>query len=876
MKTLKKTLSLVLVLAMALSLGIGAGAAGKVNLNDFSDSDSIKYKEEVDVLSGIGILAGFPSGDFQPTGGVTRAESAKIVTYMLIGDVAADNLPKSVSYFEDVPAGHWAAGYVAFCYDKGIIDGYGDGRFGPNDPVTGLQFAKMMLCAAGYGQRDEYVGASWALNVAKDAIPLEIFYKNLNGATEKPATREEAALYAFNTLTGVNKVSYSELLGTYTMSMTMGGPLVEETLGESLYKLFPMYGDIGYGVADYETKDVYRIGRVSLSDGADAYKDQGRAAYVWYQITDDNKFKAVSDYYFNDERLGNAVTSGTSVGDLTDKSKGAYVADLDPDYDVYVNGRSVATITSSGGTTLDNSTNERLVYDYTTKALYYDNGQDDSNVMLKVDGRGVKVELFDSLLSDGSTNGRIDKIMYTVYETAVVATYSASGDGKITFTNKSANTDGYVNLNRASGDWTSKNVVGFGDVAKDDVVIGIKYEGTLYLAIPDTDSGNTDEVTIQTGKATIYRVNGNDRTFAVQQASGNASVPPGRNDKLTIYLDEYGYIVATGDIEVNVANLYYVQEKGTAATMAGVDVRMFSSTGSSRIVTASKIGGTDIGLGYFPAGTPNPVGLIWSLPDSLSTELGNVKYMYPLQPGTIAKGSSILGDIDGTHNGDVDPTIFADSNTIFVDVTNKTAFTGFANKPGDITVTKGAVVLKSGTSYVAAIVFFEGTTATTTKSTFLVYDVGSGFATNMTLNGKEVWRLNGTFKDGVAVDDLYVTPGVWALINDVGIYTIDAVNGDGVVSGLVMVPPALTDAEFVPLTGSAVIHVALGTVVAGGTSWTVNSDTKFVTVEPGKLPTPAASEAASGDVQLGSTVVVTAKGTGGADATTAKVIYIIK
>jgi hypothetical protein len=46
-----------------------------------------------------------------------------------------------------------------------IINGYGDGNFGPNDSVTGTQLAKMLLAAVGYGQVGEFVGVGWDVNV---------------------------------------------------------------------------------------------------------------------------------------------------------------------------------------------------------------------------------------------------------------------------------------------------------------------------------------------------------------------------------------------------------------------------------------------------------------------------------------------------------------------------------------------------------------------------------------------------------------------------------------------------------------------------------------------------------------------------------------
>lgn len=53
--------------------------------------------------------------------------------------------------FDDVAADHWAAGYIAYCANAGIINGNGAGSFLPDQEVTAYQFGKMLLTAVGYG-----------------------------------------------------------------------------------------------------------------------------------------------------------------------------------------------------------------------------------------------------------------------------------------------------------------------------------------------------------------------------------------------------------------------------------------------------------------------------------------------------------------------------------------------------------------------------------------------------------------------------------------------------------------------------------------------------------------------------------------------------
>jgi len=63
-----------------------------------------------------------------------------------------ENLSESdaeqISLFTDVSASHWAHTYIIDMADKGIITGYGNGLFGPNDQITRAQFATMLCRAA--------------------------------------------------------------------------------------------------------------------------------------------------------------------------------------------------------------------------------------------------------------------------------------------------------------------------------------------------------------------------------------------------------------------------------------------------------------------------------------------------------------------------------------------------------------------------------------------------------------------------------------------------------------------------------------------------------------------------------------------------------
>ena len=193
---MKKFLSLVLALVMTMSLvTVSAGA------QDFNDSDKINYDEAVDVMSALKIIDGYSDGDFRPDGTLTRGAAAKIIACMMLGKTTAEALGTSAAPFKDVPVGSTFAGYIAYCVEAGLIDGYADGTFRPQNTLTGFAFLKMLLTALGYDSAVEgFTGSNWTVNVARRAIENGLTDGNDNFVGTRAATREEACLYAVNTI----------------------------------------------------------------------------------------------------------------------------------------------------------------------------------------------------------------------------------------------------------------------------------------------------------------------------------------------------------------------------------------------------------------------------------------------------------------------------------------------------------------------------------------------------------------------------------------------------------------------------------------------------------------------------------------------------
>ena len=236
MRNLKKVLVMVLALAMMLSIMVvGAGAVPEA-FTDASDIDGA-HKEAVEMATQLNIIEGFPDKSFQPKGDVTRAQISKMICIAINGGEVPATAVKADPSYNDIK-GHWAEGFIEYCTAKGIIAGYPDGSFKPEQPVTGAEAAKMMLVALGYNADvEQYVGEDWDLyvNVQANQDGLYVDLLDVADLTTTNLSREHTAQMVWNMLQAFT-VKASNSIDRSTGAVTQNYSKSDDTLFWESYR----------------------------------------------------------------------------------------------------------------------------------------------------------------------------------------------------------------------------------------------------------------------------------------------------------------------------------------------------------------------------------------------------------------------------------------------------------------------------------------------------------------------------------------------------------------------------------------------------------------------------------------------------------------
>ena len=144
---MKKSLSLILAIAMVFSMFASVAFAAEATTTTTPKTTEEKYE----ALKADGIFEGDENGA-NLTGDMTRAQLAKIVTLLL-----KEPENKDANIYTDVPAAHWAAGYIGAATKAGIFDGVAPGKFDPEGKVSYQQLAKVLFELTGLAQSTDAV-----------------------------------------------------------------------------------------------------------------------------------------------------------------------------------------------------------------------------------------------------------------------------------------------------------------------------------------------------------------------------------------------------------------------------------------------------------------------------------------------------------------------------------------------------------------------------------------------------------------------------------------------------------------------------------------------------------------------------------------------
>ena len=187
---MKRRISIMLVLAMLIT-----NLLSVVSFADFSDvAQENQYRDSIITLTKLGIINGYDDGTFKPEGQITRAEFTKmIVTALGKGDAMTE--PKE---FSDVSE-HWARYNIKTAYDLGIINGFEDGTFKPDDQVTYEQALKMIVCTLGYVDFAEAKGG-YPTGYTTQAEDMDITKGVTGQKYNEPALRQVISQVVYNSL----------------------------------------------------------------------------------------------------------------------------------------------------------------------------------------------------------------------------------------------------------------------------------------------------------------------------------------------------------------------------------------------------------------------------------------------------------------------------------------------------------------------------------------------------------------------------------------------------------------------------------------------------------------------------------------------------
>lgn len=157
----------------------------------------------------VGYIIGYPDGTVRPEGNITRAETVTIFFRMLTEEVR-DQYWSQENPYSDVAKTAWYNNAISTLSNLGIVDGYPDGSFRPDASITRAEFTKIAVSFFEYadenfvydGEFSDVTGSEWYASfvAAADAFGLIEGYPDGTFLPENPIIRAEACTIVNRTL----------------------------------------------------------------------------------------------------------------------------------------------------------------------------------------------------------------------------------------------------------------------------------------------------------------------------------------------------------------------------------------------------------------------------------------------------------------------------------------------------------------------------------------------------------------------------------------------------------------------------------------------------------------------------------------------------
>jgi len=171
----------------------------------FLDEDDFLWAmNAINPLVKSGILKGYDDKTFKGNNSITRAEFTKIVVMAFVG-----NDTEAESNFSDVGKNEWYYSYISTAKNAGIISGYEDNTFRPNDIVTRQDMAVIIKNARfknAIATIPSFTDLHEISNYASEAVAVLAEMGVIRGmgngsfAPKNPATRAQAAQMIYNAM----------------------------------------------------------------------------------------------------------------------------------------------------------------------------------------------------------------------------------------------------------------------------------------------------------------------------------------------------------------------------------------------------------------------------------------------------------------------------------------------------------------------------------------------------------------------------------------------------------------------------------------------------------------------------------------------------